>query len=177
MTPSVNCEPWFDGTFWSATFPEQWRFRRDLTIRGFPYVFESPGGSRMQVGTSKNVRLSGYDTEEVPEELTSEDHRAVYLMTLVQARNNPVSYSRDFPRVTFSLAPQRTITKREVGALVGFTYSGRIEERTTWAGFFSTEPWVLYVHFSAHSGTFRADSEIAFLILASFVFHAPNLSI
>jgi len=177
MTASVNCERWFDGTFWSTTVPEQWRFRRDFTIRGFPYVFESPTGSRMQVGTSKNVELSGYDYKEAPEDLKSEEHRKAYLMTLVQARNDPGWSWRDFPRVIFSLARRRAITKREVGVLVGFTYNGRREDRTTWAGFFSAQPWLLYVHFSAPSGAFEADTEIALLILASFVFHAPNPTI
>jgi hypothetical protein len=177
MTTLVNCERWFDGTFWSATVPEQWRVRRDFTIRGFPYVFESPADSRMQVGTSKNVELSGYDYKEAPEDIRSDDHRKAYLITLVQARNDPSWAWRDFPKLMFSLARRRAIMKRQVGALVGFTYDGQSENRKTWAGHFSAQPWMLYVYFSAPSGMFEADSETALLILASFTFHASNHTI
>jgi hypothetical protein len=174
MTTAFTSERWFDGTFWSTTVPRQWRVSRDHTMQGFPYAFESPTHSRMQVGPTKNVELSGYDEGEAPEELRSEGHRKAYLMTLTQARNDHSWSWRDFPQMIFSLARRRAITEHKLGALVGFTYEGQRDNKRTWAGYFSAEPWMLSVYFSAPGQVFEADSETALLILASFVFHTPN---
>jgi hypothetical protein len=172
VTALVSCEKWFDGSFWSATVPGHWRFRQDRSIRGFPYVFESPSDSRMQVGTSKDVELHGpsYDVTDIPDELRSEGHRKAYRMALQSARFDPGWSWRDFPAALFRLARGRAITKRDVGGLVGFTYETRRDDRRSWAGFFSHQRWMLYVYFAGAERAFEADSETALLILASFRF-------
>ena len=172
MTVQVSCDKWFDGSYWSATVPDQWRFRQDRSIRGFPYVFESPSDSRMQVGTSKDVELHGpgYVTEDVPDDLRSEGQRKAYRMAVQSARIDPSWTWRDFPAALFRLARGRAITRRDVGVLVGFTYETRRDKHKAWAGFFSHQRWMLYVYFAGGDSAFEVDSETALLILASFSF-------
>jgi hypothetical protein len=37
----VRTEPFFDGRYWTAECPEGWTFRKDTSVRGYPYVFET----------------------------------------------------------------------------------------------------------------------------------------
>lgn len=170
MTQQVQCEKWFDGTFWTASVPDGWRFFQDRSIDGFPHVFASPCGARMQVGARKDVELSGYDVQALPEGLRTQGQRAAYAMTVQCARIDPGWSWWDFPRQLLSLVRTRAVRRHDVGTLTGFTYELRPRSGKGWAGFFSAQRWMLYVRFSAPKQAFDADSEAALLVLSSFRF-------
>lgn len=168
MAERVTCDRWFDGTYWSATLPAGWRFFQDKTIDGFPHVFESASGTRLQLGVRKDVQHSG-PQEDIPDELKSEMERLVYVVTVGAAR---IDYSWSwygFPRMLFRLVRGRALTRRELGALIGFTYE--IDKGKGWAGFLASGRWMLYARLTSNERAYRTDSETALLILASFTFH------
>lgn len=172
MTERISCERWFDGTYWSATVPERWRWQRDMTKSGYPYVFESPSASRMQVGSGKDVSRSGPD-ESVPDCVKTESEKLTYLIAASSARIDPGWTWRAYPRVLFPLIRARAIARRDVGTLTGFIYEQRLApDRKGWAGPFASGRWMLWVYFAASDAAFAADSETALMILASFTFHA-----
>jgi hypothetical protein len=164
----VTTEKWFDGTYWGATLPAGWRFFRDRTIDGFPHVFESASGSRLQIGMSKDVRHSGPE-EDIPEELKTELEKLVYVVTLGSARIDDSWSWYSFPRMLFPLIRQRALVRRELGVLTGFTYE--IDKGSGWAGFLASGRWMLYARLTSNARAFRSDSETALLILASLTFH------
>jgi hypothetical protein len=172
LTERITCEKWFDGSYWSATVPKSWQWRQDRNKKNYPYVFESPAGSRMQVGTSRDAKRSG-PAESVPDDVKSESEKLTYLIAASSARIDHWWIWRGYPRILFPLIRSRAIMRRDVGALTGFTYEQRLApDRKGWAGPFSDGRWMLWVYFAASDWAFAADSETALLILASFTFHA-----
>ena len=170
MPERVTCEKWYDGTFWSATLPDGWRFFQDRTRRGFPHVFESPSGSRMQIGTSRDVEVHG-PPEAVPDGL-DENQVKTYLSAASSARIDAWWTWSSFPRALFPLIRHKAIKRRDVGDLTGFTYDQRLApDRKGWAGSFNAGRWQLWVYFAASNAAFAADEQTALLILASVRFH------
>lgn len=167
VAEAVSCEKWFDGTYWTATLPAGWRFFQDRSIDGFPHVFMSAAGSRLQVGVRKDVELN-YLEDEVPPELRSEAQRKAYRMTLMDARLDQGWTWRDFAGLLFPLVRRRALTGRQLGALLGFTYDRRTGG---WAGYLGAGRWMLYAKLTPAEAAPREDSETALMILASFTFH------
>ena len=178
MVKSVSCEPFFDGGSWEAQHPDQWTCVRDMNVKNFPYVFKSPRGAQLCVGTFRNAGvISGCQFEDVPKEY--EQYRSAYLTILLDARD----YRRQTLRKLGVAALRRVlgqepiITKHEAGVLVGFTYERDEENSRVLIGEFCAEPWGLRAHFCAPRDQFEEESTIAFSILESFRFHMPNPSI
>ena len=102
MTERITCEKWIGPR------------------KNYPYVFESPSGSRMQVGTSRDVERSG-PAESVPDDLKTDSERLTYLIATSSARIDPWWTWRAYPRMLFPLIRSRAIKRRNVGTLTGFT--------------------------------------------------------
>ena len=170
MQETVTCEKWYDGSYWSAALPHAWRFFQDRTKHGFPHVFESSSGSRLQIGTSRDVEVYG-PREPAPEGL-SENQVKAYRVAVSSARIDPWWTWRSFPRVLFPLIRHKAITRRDAGDLTGFTYDQRLApDRKGWAGSFNAGRWQLWIYFAASDTAFAADEQTALLILASVRFH------
>lgn len=146
---NVRTDPFFDGLHWEARCLEGWTFRQDKSVRGFPYVFEAPGGYRLQVGTGRDVKINYGDGISCPG-IASEPVRVAYVMTLQQAQ---MEGANTWPRYLWATARGMKRYRSKVRAhgspcLAGFTYL----TNRGWAGYFSAEPWMLYVRFTAPAG-------------------------
>lgn len=175
----IVSERWFNDTTWEADYPEGWKAFRDKSIRGFPYVFESSAGSRLQVGLSMQGTISGFDWSEAPEDLTKFQKQA-YLITLQEARNQSwvtwPEWALAHIRQKLGYRPQ--LEKRIVGAFVGFTYEcpPRIEHQRSRAGHFSAEPepYAAYLYFRASEQSYEADSAVAWDIIGTIKLHVQQ---
>lgn len=74
----VKGEKWPDGSWWEARPPRDWTARRDHATHGAPYIFESPSGSRLQIGARQHSELQGFDFlfSIAPADLSAEQQNA-----------------------------------------------------------------------------------------------------
>jgi hypothetical protein len=169
----VHSEPQVDGSFWTGNLPEGWRFWRDKSQDHFPYVFDAPSGSKMQIWTWKNVGLGGFDLARAPKDLTTEEHRKAYLMTLNRAQMDYRCRSRfEYVAAMFirQYWPRHKIVRYSAGLLTGFTYDRQNTPDPERSGHFSADPWMLDVVFAAPKEVFENDWKVALSILATVCF-------
>jgi hypothetical protein len=166
--PIVHTEPFFDGTRWEASCPAGWTFRHDKTVRGYPYVFESEPGCRLEVFAGRDPWIN-YGADISRPDITSEPLRIAYVMTLQQARMDAGDSLGAY--VLGSLRGLRSFESRlrrhDFEGIAGFTSEkgGR-----GWAGHFTATPWSLYVHFSAPADEVAAKGAEALGILGTIQF-------
>lgn len=188
----VNCETWHDGTWWEAELPNSWSFRRDHSIKGWPYVFESLDGARLWIHSSKYNDISGWDSSLAPTALSHEQKKAFLLAAsdAHMAAAKPVDFSQANPimlalrqhtEVLTRSSNMRTaaeyLTRLDLGILVGFTYPRVEPEATGWSGYFSHDPWMLRLRFIAPYDAATQASEIAKSITASIRFKGPSVEV
>lgn len=171
----VRADKWFEGSYWTATLPDDWTFRKDTTVRGFPYVLESAPATRLQIGETRDVRLSE-NMKWTRKDIGSEEHRKAYALTLMEAsgsRSRTVGgLVKEGARRTIGLLPE--VAKHSLGPLVGFTYELEEGDRVGWAGYFSAEPWMLYAKLLAPADVIEAKSAQAFEVLRSVKFRRES---
>jgi hypothetical protein len=187
-TAVVRCETWYDGTWWEAELPGAWSFSQDCSIKGWPYVFESPEGARLWIHASKHNDISGWDFSIAPSALSHEQKKAFLLAAsdsrLADAR--PVDIAR-MNRMMLALRQHIGVVTRssrlrtaagnlirvDLGELVGFIYPRQEAEALGWSGTFSHAPWMLRLSFIAPPGVAVEASEVAKGIAASIRFQGP----
>lgn len=188
----VQCETWYDGTWWEAELPCHWSFRQDRTIRGWPYVFESPEGARLWIHASKHSDISGWDFSIAPSTLSHEQKKA-FLLTASDAHlaaAKPIDLSKTNPimlalrqhyevmtRSSNMRSAAKTLTRLDLGVLVGFTYARQEIDAIGWSGNFSHDPWMLRLSFIAPPAVAPEASEVAKGIAASICFKEPPVAV
>ena len=164
----VRTEPFFDGRYWTAECPEGWTFRKDTSVSGYPYVFETEH-CRLQLGTSSRTSINFGGGVTRPG-ITSEGVRKAYVMTLHEVHHfggGDVSIGGwIWSMVRPMTASDHKVTRHDGGSLVGFTY----QRENGWAGTFSDEPWIIYASFICRASP-DSFSPVALGILASIRFH------
>ena len=175
MAYRFNSEKWFDGTHWEVTVPDDWSAGQDKTIDGFPYRFQSPTGSFLQLGVRKFVELTGYADDSISSKLGSEDERRAYLMTkgdawLAHSGRSPLGYI--FALLARGLGFEPKVVKCDAGKLKGYVYRQAGENDVTVQGYFVFRNWVTYVYFHAKKADFDNDSKQSLAILESLQFGA-----
>jgi hypothetical protein len=163
----VRTSPFFDGTWWEATCPEGWKFRQDKSVKGYPYVFETESGYRLQLGWGRDSRIN-FGTRISRPDIDSEPLRIAYVVTLKQAQLAAGHSIPGFLWATLRGIRYRAseVQRHSYAGISGFTYP----TKSGWAGTFVAAPWYLDASFArAHSPAQDMDRE-AFRILESLRF-------
>lgn len=195
MRNLVRSAPWLSGAWWEAELPEGWAFRQDMSIKNFPDLFESPGGSRLWVytwGAAPTQYRQDWWHHLAPDDLTEYQkeafQHALIEATQVDREGVEISKMTDEQREAFFsdlaeiqnrriTAAVRHVTRRDLGVFVGFTFPklSIVDGQTVWAGYFPHYPWMIRVIFAQPSEVDTADDEKnAFAVLASMRFREPK---
>jgi hypothetical protein len=126
---TVRTEAFFDASYWEAPCPDGWTFRRDMSVRGFPHVFEAERGYRLQIGWSRDVKLDFVGAFDCPWP-EPEPMRIAYALTRMLASQGDGTPSE--------------VARHELRNLSGFISP----LKTGWAGWLVRNPWYLYVVFT-----------------------------
>jgi len=186
MSQKVRCEAWYDNTWWEALLPSGWTFRRDQTVKNWPYLFEAPNSSQLMIGASKNNKLSsGWNFSIAPSDLTHEQKQAFLLAASdVSQQDIPVIDIASMQPAEIALmqhalvmnrdsslsAAAQKLTKHEFSELIGFAYQRKTPWEITWAGYFSHDSWMIRAAFSALPDFAEADLQTVLSILESLRF-------
>jgi hypothetical protein len=168
--------------------PGSWSFRQDRSIKGWPYVFESPEGARLWIHASKHTDISGWDFSIAPSALSHEQKKAFLLAasdsrlaagkTVDSARMNPVmralwQHIGVMTRSSSLRTAAGNLVRVDLGELVGFIYMRQEADAIGWSGTFSHAPWMLRLSFIAPPDAAVEASEVAKGIAASIRFQGP----
>jgi hypothetical protein len=169
---TVRTDPFFDGSYWEASPPEGWAFRQDKSVRGYPHVFESPSGCRIQIGTARALKIN-YGVGVTRPGITSEAQRIAYVSTreqawLEQGRGSVPTWFFASLRRAIGMTP--AIEMHTLSGLVGFTHPLKSRDPAGWAGWFAGEPWSLFVRFTCPAAILEEGTRDALAILDSIRF-------
>ena len=186
----VKGEKWPDGSWWEARPPRDWTARRDHAIHGAPYIFESPSGSRLQIGARQHSELQGFDFlfSIAPADLSAEQQNAFVSTVFAAAmqrlgpdimETEPLHQRipkrlKQLTNHSHLASAAREVRKHVLGELVGFTYELDATGDRGWEGYFSRDPWTMYALFKAHEKAVKIDAEPALAVLASIHFYTKR---
>jgi len=164
VTTQVRTETAFDGSHWEATCPDGWTFRREMSLKGWPYVFETHPSVRLVINWGRDPRVN-FGEGLTRAGIQSESVRLAYVETLMQARLREFN---SLPKMLWRMfrplrSFDREVTRRDAGEFAGFTHP----KADGWAGFFSSEPWMFYVVLTAHPTLLERATQEALGIISS----------
>jgi hypothetical protein len=109
-------------------------------VKGYPYVFESESGYRLQLGSGRDARLN-FGTDISRPDIDSEPLRIAYVLTLKQAQLAAAHSIPGFLWATLRGIRYRAshVQRHSYAGISGFTYP----TKTGWAGTFVAAPWYL----------------------------------
>lgn len=79
MGETFSCEKWVDGSWWEATLPDGWHWRRDKNIKGWPYVCTLQEAKLIIHQAFSGAELHGYDWSIVPASVQQPLEREMYM--------------------------------------------------------------------------------------------------
>ena len=171
----VTCR-FFDGRYWEAPVPDEWTCREETGLRSASHVLESGAGSRLVVWTGGYGPVAGRKWDDVPEEITVDEHRSAFSSVLDEARTYRMATLKEQGTAAMraALGREPSISQHRLGELIGFTYERRTQEGVGWAGRFCAQSLVLRVAFCAPPNSLTRDSTVAHSFLSTVRTYAPN---